>query len=117
MNSRTALPKITPPSHEGRKFRLTCFSMVTGKPIPTKPFTLRWNMNRCSPLGLESVALSGQVELLVFQTDNGLGAIVTPDGLRVDSHAGSGWLQGPFAAETSLAAPAAKASERTRHAS
>lgn len=39
--------------------------MVAGQPIPVKAFTVRWMMDRCSPLGRESVELSGGVELVV----------------------------------------------------
>ncbi len=208
MNSRTALPKITQPSHAGRKFRLICFSgaalllglavaaayaknlpnvatvspapkaaamatepmiaverdvmaeapmpvdlyrfalnallvpllddanppqwndaalghicegatsvlidgepMVTGKAIPTKGFSVRWQMDRCAPLGPQAGVLSGRVELLVMPTPNGFSAIVMPNGLQVDSDLGPAWLQGPFAAETSLVAQVARGHE------
>lgn len=77
--------------------------LVAGQLIPATAFTVRWNMDRCAPMGPESVALSGSVELLVFHEDAGLSAVVMPDRLRVDSHMGRTWLRGPFAAETSLA--------------
>ncbi|MCJ0763484.1 hypothetical protein [Variovorax terrae] len=77
--------------------------MVAGKLMPASAFTVRWNMDRCALMGLESVDLSGSVELLVFHEDAGLGAIVMPDRLRVDSHMGQTWLHGPFTAATSLA--------------
>lgn len=80
--------------------------LVAGKLIPAKAFTVRWNMDRCAPMGPESVALSGSVELLVFHEDAGLSAVVMPDRLRVDSHMGRTWLHGPFAAETSLSTSA-----------
>ena len=76
--------------------------MVPGKLVPAKAFTVRWNISRCAPMGPESVALSGRVELVVFHEDAGLSAMVMPDRLRVDSHLGRAWLRGPFAAETSL---------------
>lgn len=76
--------------------------LVAGKLIPAKTFTVRWDMDHCTPMGPESVALSGRVELVVFHEDAGLSAIVMPDRLRVDSPMGRAWLQGPFAAETSL---------------
>ena len=76
--------------------------LVAGKLIPAKAFTVRWDMDHCTPMGPESVALSGRVELVVFHEDVGLSAMVMPDRLRVDSPMGSAWLQGPFAAETSL---------------
>ena len=76
--------------------------LVAGQLIPAKTFTVRWDMDHCTPMGPESVALSGRVELVVSHVAGGLSAMVTPDRLRVDSHLGSAWLQGPFAAETSL---------------
>lgn len=76
--------------------------LVAGKLIPAKAFTVRWDMDHCTPMGPESVALSGRVELVVSHVAGGLSAMVMPDRLRVDSHLGSAWLQGPFAAETSL---------------
>jgi len=80
--------------------------LVVGKLIPAKAFTVRWNMDRCTPMGPESVELSGGVELLVFHEDAGLSAMVMPDRLRVDSHMGRSWPHGPFAAAMSLATPA-----------
>ena len=80
--------------------------LVAGKLIPAKAFTVRWDMDHCTPMGPESVALSGRVELVVFREDAGLSAMVMPDRLRVDSHLGSAWLHGPFSAETSLATAA-----------
>ena len=59
-------------------------------------------MNRCAPLGRESVELSGSVELFVMRQGDSMTAIVMPDGLHVDSHLGRAWLQGPFATEASL---------------
>ena len=76
--------------------------LIAGKPGPEKPFTVRWVMNRCAPMGPQSMELTGHVELLVFHQGGGLSAMVSPDGLRVDSYLGRAWLQGPFAAETSL---------------
>lgn len=78
--------------------------LVAAKLMPAKAFTVRWNMDRCAPMGPESVELSGSVELLVFHEDAGLSAVVMPDRLRVDSHMGRTWLRSSFAAETSLAA-------------
>ncbi len=86
--------------------------MVVGKLMPSTAFTLRWNMNRCAPLGRESVELSGSVELLVSHKEFGLRAVVLPDGLTVDSHMGRAWLHGPFVAETSLATQIDKQSSK-----
>ncbi len=80
--------------------------LVAGKLIPAKAFTVRWDMDHCAPMGPESVALSGRVELVVFHEDAGLSAMVMPDRLRVDSHMGRAWLRGPFSTETSLATAA-----------
>ena len=76
--------------------------MVPGELVPAKAFKVRWDMSRCAPLGPQSVALSGGVELVVFHEDVGLSAMVIPDRLQVDSHLGRVALRGPFAAETSL---------------
>ena len=76
--------------------------MAVGKLIPATAFTVRWTMDRCAPMALQSVALSGSVELVVFHEDAGVSAIVMPERLRVDSHMGRTWLRGPLAAETSL---------------
>ena len=76
--------------------------LVAGNQIPAKAFTVRWNMDYCTPTGLQSVALSGGVELLVFHEDDGLSAVVMPERLRVDRHMGRAWLRGPFVAETLL---------------
>lgn len=82
--------------------------LAAGTLIPAKAFTVRWDMDHCAPMGPESVMLSGRVELVVFHEDTGLSAMVMPDRLRVDSHMGSAWLQGPFAAETSLVTAAVR---------
>ena len=76
--------------------------MVPSQTIPVKAFTVRWMMDRCSPLGHQSVELSGGVELEVVRNDAGLSAVVTPDHLRIDSHMGRAWLLGPFTAETEM---------------
>ena len=75
--------------------------MVPGDLVPAKAFKVRWDMSRCTPLGPQSVELSGGVELVVFHEDTGLSAMVIPDRLRVDSHLGRVVLRGPFAAQTS----------------
>jgi hypothetical protein len=76
--------------------------LVSGKLVPTKDFTVRWNMANCAPMGPESVKLSGIVDLVVHYKHAKLHAVVKPDGLRVDSALGRAWLHGPFSAETSL---------------
>ena len=76
--------------------------MVAGQPIPVKAFTVRWMMDRCSPMGQDSVELSGGVELVVERKGAGLSAVVKPDHLRIDSHMGRAWLRGPFTAEIEM---------------
>ena len=76
--------------------------MVPGQPIPTKAFTVRWMMDKCSPMGPESVELSGGVELVVHRKGVGLSAVVMPHHLRVDSSLGRAWLRGPFNAEIEM---------------
>lgn len=87
--------------------------MVPGKPIPVKAFTVRWMMDNCSPMGRESVELSGGVELVVVRKEAGLSAVVKPDHLRIDSHMGRAWLRGPFTAETALDTLASMPQSRT----
>ena len=74
--------------------------MVPGELVPATSFTVRWDISRCTPLGPQSVELSGGVELVVFHEDTGLSAMVIPDRLRVDSHLGRVVLRGSFAAHT-----------------
>ena len=76
--------------------------LVAGKLIPATAFTVRWDMDHCAPMGTESVALSGRAELVVFHEDEGLSAMLMPDGLRVTSQMGTAWLHGPSTAETPL---------------
>ena len=76
--------------------------MVPGQVIPVKSFTVSWKMDGCSPMGKESVELSGGVELVVHRKGAGFSAIVMPERLRVDSHMGRTWLRGPFTAEIEM---------------
>lgn len=81
---------------------------VDGKPfiarkrIPPVAFTVRWDMDGCTPLGQESMELFGSVDLLVFHEDDGLSAIVMPTRLKVASHLGETQLHGSFTAQMSL---------------
>ena len=76
--------------------------MVSGKTIPVRPFTLRWEMDRCIPFGRNSVELTGIVEMVVVRSVKGLSATVTPIALRVDSFDGRARLLGPFKAEMAI---------------
>ena len=76
--------------------------MVSGKTIPVKAFTLRWEMDRCNPFGQNSVELTGIVEMVVVQSAKGLSATVTPVALHVDSFNGRARLRGPFKAEMAI---------------
>ncbi len=76
--------------------------LVPGARIPATAFTVRWNMDWCTPL--EAVELSGIVELLVFHEDTGLSAVVSADRLTVSSAKGTSRLSAPFAASMSLVA-------------
>ena len=76
--------------------------MVSGKTIPVKAFTLRWEMDRCNPFGQNSVELTGIVEMVVVQSAKGLSATVTPIALRVDSFDGRARMRGPFKAEMAI---------------
>ena len=74
--------------------------LLHGTTIPATTFTVRWQMDRCSPL--EAFEVSGTVGLLVFHEDDGLGAIVRPGALSVSSAKGTRSLRAPFAAALSL---------------
>ena len=76
--------------------------MVSGKTIPVKAFTLRWEMDRCNPFGRDSVELTGTVEMVVVRSAKGLSAKVTPIALRVDSFDGRARMRGPFKAEMAI---------------
>jgi len=76
--------------------------MVSGKTIPVKAFTLRWEIDRCNPFGQNSVELTGIVEMVVVRSAKGLSATVTPIALRVDSFNGRARLRGPFKAEMAI---------------
>jgi hypothetical protein len=80
--------------------------MVQGEQMPSTAFTVSWNMDHCSPLGRESVELSGQVDLRVTRVRDILKATVIPTSLRVDSHMGRAWLHGPFTAKTMMVSSA-----------
>ena len=80
--------------------------MVSGKTIPVKAFTLRWEMDRCNLFGQNSVELTGIVEMVVVKSAKGLSATVTTIALRVDSFNGRARLRGPFKAEMSINMPA-----------
>ena len=75
-------------------------SLSHGTSIPATPFTVRWDMDRCTPL--EAFELSGTVELLVFREGAGLAAIVNPDGLIIASVSGTGRLPASFSSWASL---------------
>ena len=76
--------------------------MVSGKAIPVKAFTLRWEIDRCNPFGHNSVELTGILEMVVVRSAKGLSATVTPIALRVDSFNGRARLRGPFKAEMAI---------------
>ena len=76
--------------------------MVSGKPIPVKTFTVRWEMDHCLPFGRDSVELIGIVEMVVVRSAKGLSATVMPIELRVDSFDGLARLRGPFKAEMAI---------------
>jgi len=73
--------------------------MVPGNPIPTRGFTVQWNMDSCVPFGLGVVELSGTVDLAVFPDKSKIRALVMPDHLQVESQLGRTLLRGPFYAE------------------
>ena len=77
--------------------------LLPGMTIPATAFTVRWSMDRCTPLAYSSVELSGVVELLVFHEDTGMSAVVKADRLTVAGAKGTSRLNSPFAASLSLA--------------
>jgi hypothetical protein len=74
-------------------------------PIPATSFTLRWQMDRCAPMGFETLEMSGAVELLVFHEDDGLSAVIAPQQLMISTPSGRSWMKGPFAARMLLGTP------------
>lgn len=87
----------------GTRVRIDGRPLERHMPMPARAFSVHWTLDRCLPFGFESVELSGDVALHVFHEDDGLGAIVVPGRLRVDSHEGRTWLERPFTAAMTLA--------------
>lgn len=87
----------------GTRVRIDGRPLERHMPMPARAFSVHWTLDRCLPFGFESVELSGDVALHVFHEDDGLGAIVVPGRLRVDSHEGRAWLERPFTAAMTLA--------------
>ena len=75
--------------------------LVSGSPVPTKEFSIRWDMNHCEPLG-SNKPLSGGVDLLVSHESSGLTAFVLPDRLQVHGPNGRSSVIGSFTARLSL---------------
>jgi len=75
--------------------------LVSGSPVPTKEFSIRWDMNHCEPLG-SNKPLSGGVDLLVSHESSGLTAFVLPDRLQVHGPSGRSSVIGSFTARLSL---------------
>ena len=75
--------------------------MVSGSPVPTKAFSIRWDMGHCEPMG-PGTPLSGGVDLLVSHEGTGLTSLVIPDRLQVHGPMGRSTLDTPFAAKLSL---------------
>jgi hypothetical protein len=65
-----------------------------GAPVPDA-FTVRWHMERCTPMGLE---LTGEVELRVESSTSGYSARVHPKGLLVRAAAETYAMNEPFSA-------------------
>lgn len=75
--------------------------MVLGSPVPTKAFSIRWDMNHCELMG-PSTPLSGGVDLLVSHEASGLTALLLPDRLQVHGPMGRSSVTTPFTAKLSL---------------
>ena len=75
--------------------------MVSGSPVPTKEFSIRWDMSHCEPMG-PGTPLSGRVNLLVSHDGSGLTALVLPDRLQVHGPRGPSSVVGSFTAKLSL---------------
>ncbi|MDP2262501.1 MAG: hypothetical protein Q8K24_05000 [Hydrogenophaga sp.] len=85
--------------------------LVVGSRVPAAPFTVRWDMGRCQPLGA-GIELSGRVDLLVTHESGGLRAVVVPHDWRLDSPEGRFRLRGPFTATLSFWVPGHASAER-----
>jgi hypothetical protein len=71
-----------------------------GSPVPGA-FTVRWQMVGCVPFG-QYLALTGEIELRVESIQNGYMAEMHPDGLTVESPAGSQTLTDAFVATLAM---------------
>ncbi len=76
--------------------------MQPGAPVPSRAFTLRWHIDACWPFDAATPELSGDVELLVFREDDGLGAVVQARGLRLAGPTSTATLPRMFAASLAL---------------
>ncbi|MEO6407291.1 MAG: hypothetical protein ABIO45_00875 [Burkholderiaceae bacterium] len=73
-----------------------------GAPVPREPFTVRWHLQRCTPLD-DYIELSGDIELRVEPTASGYAAQMRPHGLQVVSMYGTEAVEQPFEAQMSVA--------------
>lgn len=76
--------------------------LVSGSPVPTVPFAVRWDMNHCEPLG-PAMSVSGGVDLFISRDASGMTAVVVPDRLRILGLQGQTHINRAFTATLSLA--------------
>lgn len=87
----------------GTKVLVNGAPLVPGSPVPRQAFSVRWDMNRCEPMG-PAMPLSGRVELSVTHEATGMRAIVRPQTLQVHGAGGRVALLEPFTADLALVA-------------
>lgn len=75
--------------------------MVSGNLVPTKAFSIRWDMNHCDLMG-PGTPLSGGVDILVSHDGSDLTALVVPDRLQVYGPRGRSSVVSSFNARLSL---------------
>ncbi len=76
--------------------------LVPGAPMPATAFTVRWTIDQCWPLDVESIELSGTVDLLVSRDGHRLSAVVHAQGLTIVSSHGTSRPDAPFTASMTL---------------
>jgi len=74
----------------------------SGAAVPARPFTLRWQMDACSPFGETSVLLGGLVELHVEPRHGQMAAVVDARALQITSAAGVVLPAGVFVATLAM---------------
>jgi hypothetical protein len=76
--------------------------LENGAPVPQPPFALRWEADRCTPLGAGAVRMDGTVDLLVRREGAYLTAAVDARALRLTTSEGAAMGLGQFDAAPAL---------------